>query len=144
VPVSDQISERPVALGKLISIHGTSPAFLQRAAIVAVLSFVFFLAMLAAFYVRQHIGYFVLSTAFLVVHLFTMIGWWMQKRNAVKLYENGLTYKKTTVLWEDADTVTTDAGVGLTIAKLNKETLVIPSSIDGIGKLAAHVRARLR
>ena len=41
--------ENPQKLGKLISIHGTSPAFLQRAAIVAMLSFFFFLTMLIAF-----------------------------------------------------------------------------------------------
>jgi hypothetical protein len=45
-------------LGKLKSVYGISPAYLQRAAIVAIVSFVFFLLMLVAFSLRQNIGYF--------------------------------------------------------------------------------------
>jgi hypothetical protein len=50
-----------------------SPAQLQRAAFVAVLSFLFFLAMMFAYYIRQSALYFLLATAFLLVYIVTMI-----------------------------------------------------------------------
>ena len=50
-----------------------SPAHLQRAVFIAVLSFMFFLAMMFAFYIRQSILYFLLATAFLIVYIVTMI-----------------------------------------------------------------------
>jgi len=48
-------------------------ARVQRAVLIAVLSFMFFLAMMIAFYVRQSMLYLLLATAFLVVYIFTMI-----------------------------------------------------------------------
>ncbi|MGQ0542759.1 MAG: hypothetical protein ACT4O9_13035 [Blastocatellia bacterium] len=51
------MTESAKNLGKLIYIHGTSPVFLQRAAIVAGVSFVFFLAMQIVFYTRPQIVY---------------------------------------------------------------------------------------
>lgn len=50
-----------------------SPARVQRAAFLAVLSFLFFLAMMVAYYVRGSILYFLLATAFLIVYIVTMI-----------------------------------------------------------------------
>ncbi len=50
-----------------------SPAHLQRAAFMAVLSFLFFLAMMIAFYVRQSMLYFLLASAFLIIYIFTMV-----------------------------------------------------------------------
>lgn len=50
-----------------------SPAHVQRAAFIAVLSFLFFLAMMFAYYIRGSVLYFLLATAFLVVYIFTMI-----------------------------------------------------------------------
>lgn len=81
-------------LGPLVSVHGTSPVFLQRAAIVAILSFLFFLITLLIFYLQQRLIYFILSSAFLVTYIFTMIGWVMQKRNVVSIHEHGVAYRK--------------------------------------------------
>lgn len=129
-------------LGKLISVHSTSPASLQRAAIVAMLSFVFFLSILLVFYIRQQIGYFVLSSAFLVVYIFTMIGWWMQKRNVVKFYENGLTYKKSATTWKNvAATMREKSSLNLITA--SGETINIPTSIDGIETIEAAINLRI-
>jgi hypothetical protein len=50
-----------------------SPAQLQRAAFIAVLSFLFFLAMMFAYYIRQSALYFLLATAFLIVYIVTMV-----------------------------------------------------------------------
>jgi hypothetical protein len=48
-------------------------AQVQRAAFVAVLSFLFFLGMMFAFYIRQSMVYFLLATAFLIIYLVTMV-----------------------------------------------------------------------
>jgi len=45
----------------------------QRAMFIAVLSFLFFLAMMFAFYIRQSLLYFLLATAFLIVYFVTMV-----------------------------------------------------------------------
>lgn len=50
-----------------------SPSQLQRAIFIAVLSFLFFLAMMFAYYIRQSALYFLLATAFLIVYIITMI-----------------------------------------------------------------------
>lgn len=128
-------------LGKLVAVHSTSPLFLQRATIVALASFVFFLVMLAAFYVRPQIGYFVLATAFLVVDLFTLIGIWMQKRNVVKLFEKGIAYKKFRAAWNEIESVKVDKA-GLQIAKSGESTL-IPASIDRFDSIVGAVKAGL-
>jgi hypothetical protein len=50
-----------------------SSAHAQRAVFVAVLSFLFFLAMMFAYYIRQSMLYFLLATGFLIVYVITMI-----------------------------------------------------------------------
>ncbi len=135
-------------LGKLVSTHGTSPAFLQRAAIIAVLSFVFFLAMLAAFYIRQHIGYFILSTAFLVVYILTLISWVLQRRNVVSVYENGIMYKKFSGSWSEIESGTIlDDGPdrkSIELQKNRREKVSIPSSIQGFDRILGFVKANVK
>ncbi len=92
-------------LGARQSVHGVAPAVLQRAAIVAVVSFVFFLLMLTAFSLRQNIGYFLLATAFLIVQLVTLFGWVTQKRAELVIYENGFTYKKHVCRWDEIESL---------------------------------------
>jgi hypothetical protein len=123
-------------LGKLQSVHGIAPAYLQRAVIVAVLSFVFFLVMLVAFSIRQNFGYFLLSTAFLIVYLFTMFGWLMLRKNIVKIYENGLSYKNFTARWDEIETVetkrTTGAKINCEISRATGEKVVLSEAISDI------------
>ena len=130
-------------LGTLVSVHGISPVFLQRAAIVAVLAFFFFLAMLLVFYLRQQIVYFVLSTAFLVVYIFTMIGWVMQRRNVVSIYENGIAYRKFASRWDEIKSVVADAEWGIAIVKTNGESATISKTIADFEKIAVTIRKRL-
>lgn len=99
------MSEKTNELGKLESVYGTSPVHLQRALIVIILSFIFFLVMLVAFSIRQQIGYFVLATAFLIVKLFTLFGWMMQRKKEVRLYEKGLTIGKKTYRYDEIENV---------------------------------------
>ena len=130
-------------LGSLISVHGTSAAFLQRAAIVAVLSFFFFLTALVIFYVRQQLIYFVLSSAFLVVYIFTMIGWVMQKRNTVSIHENGISHKKFSAAWNEIKSVSANPEIGITIVKDDGESHTISKSTADLGRIALLVRQNL-
>ena len=122
-----------------MSTHGTSPAYLQRAAIIAVLSFVFFLAMLVAFYLRQHIGYFALSTAFLIVYVLTLISWVIQKRSLVSIYENGIRYKKFSGSWDEIESeIIVEEGADRKYIKMwksKRENVIIPSSIEGFDRI---------
>ena len=130
-------------LGPLISTHGTSPVFLQRAVIVAILSFLFFIITLLFFYIQQELMYFVMSTAFLVIYILTMIGWVMQKRNTVSMYENGIAYRKFAATWDEVKSVTADSKSGITIVKLSGDSTVIGRSIADIGRIAVVIRANL-
>lgn len=130
-------------LGALVSVHGTSPVYLQRAAIVAILSFFFFMATLLIFYIQQQLMYFVMSTAFLVIYIFTMIGWVLQRRNMVSIYENGIAYKKFASTWDDIKSVKADARSGIAIIKNSGESITIGSSVAGIDKIALELQRRL-
>ena len=104
---------------------------MQRAAIVAVLSFIFFIAMLAVFSFRKQIGYFILSTAFLVVELFTLLGLFSHRRNILEIREHGIKYKKKSIHWEEIDSLkeTSDGGFEITLSDHGK-ILVPPSLFD--------------
>ena len=130
-------------LGKLISSHGISPVYLQRAAIVAVISFLFFMAGLLFFYIQQTITYFILSSAFLVVYIFTMIGWVLQKKNTVSLYENGITYRKFGSTWSDLKSVTSSAESGITLTKSDGESVTIGKTAADVDKIAVEIRRHL-
>lgn len=97
------MTEKDLELGALQTVYGTSPAYLQRAAIVAVLSFLFFLGMFIAFSITQKFGYFLIGTAFLVVEILTLLGWQSLRRNEFKIYENGFAYKNQDCLWNEIE-----------------------------------------
>ncbi|HUR98546.1 MAG TPA: hypothetical protein VMZ26_10825 [Pyrinomonadaceae bacterium] len=137
------MSKSRIDLGALVSVHGTSPATLQRAAIVTVMSFFFFLAMLMMFYLRQQMVYFVLSTAFLVVYIFTMIGWVMQRRNVVSIHENGISYRKFAATWDEIKSARSDVKTGITLVKTNGESAAIGKTIADFERIAATIRRRL-
>jgi ABC-type bacteriocin/lantibiotic exporter with double-glycine peptidase domain len=131
--------ESATNLGRLVSRHSTSPAYLQRAAVVCVVSLVFFLVMLVVFYVRQQIGYFLLSTGFLVVYVFTLIGWLMQKRNVVAVHEKGLKYKKFHAVWDEIESIKVNAE-GLSLTKDRREKTLIPPSVNGYDTIVRAVK----
>ena len=130
-------------LGVLISAHGTSPATIQRAAIVTIVSFLFFMGTLLVFYVWQQLAYFVLSTAFLVVYIFTMVGWVMQRRNVVSIYENGISYRKFAATWDEIKSVRSDVKTGITLSKTSGESAAIPNTVADFEQLAVTIRKRL-
>ena len=124
-------------LGKLVAVHSTSPALLQRAAIVAALSFLFVLLCLVFYIVWQDFPFFVLASAFLIVQIFTMIGWWMQTRNAVNIYANGLVYRKRSIRWAEIAEVMPSGDSGLQIVPKAGDTFIIPASIQGLDRIRA-------
>lgn len=138
-------------LGKLESVHGISPVFMQRAAVVAVLSFMFFIAMLVAFAVRQNLGYFLLATAFLLVQLLTLFGWLMQRRTEFKVYENGFSYKKQICRWDEIDSLAIKIEsrlvggekVNCEIRKTGGEKIVLNEAIHGVRKIMERIDAEI-
>ncbi len=135
--------EAVAPLGKLIRTHAASPVAIQRAAVVGVLSFVFFLAMLFAFYARMQLGYFMLASAFLVVYIFTMIGLWFQKRNVLRIYQNGLSYRRRTIRWNEIERIDRDTRGGIEIVVRTQDVLLIPASLDGIAEVAHTISSRM-
>ena len=129
--------------GRLVAKHSTAPAFIQRAAIIALLAFVFFLAMLVAFLTRLQMGYLVLAAAFLVLNIFTLIGFLVQRQNAVSVFDNGFRYRKSSARWRDVVSID-DVDSGLSIVKSDGSVVKIPRSIDDLGRLNSHMRAKTR
>lgn len=131
--------------GRLIKIYGIHPAYMQRAVFVAVLSFIFFLGMMFAFYLRQHFGYFLLSTAFLLVYLATLFSWVMQRRNVVKLSELGFEYRKFACSWAELASIqrSTEKNGGLIVTSKDRKQVAVPSSINGIDEIEAILRRKL-
>lgn len=138
-------------LGKLQSVYPTSPVYLQRAAIVALVSFVFFLVMLAAFSIRQNIGYFLLATAFLLIQLLTLFGWITQRKNELKLYENGFTYRKNVCFWNEIKSakmktesrMMNGKKINFEIVKTNGEKIVLTEAIHQIAEIINRIGGKV-
>ena len=137
------MTDSPRNLGRLISVHGTSARSLQRASIVAILSFVFFLALLVVFYATGRLTVFILSSAFLVVYLFTMIGIWLQKRGLVRIYENGIAYGGVNTVWTEMARVQADQNSGVIITRSDGNAINIGPSISDLNAIAKTVKERL-
>lgn len=133
-------------LGKLINTYGIAPAYLQRAVIVAVLSFLFFLTTLVMFSMWRNFLYFFLSTAFLLVYLATMFGWLMVRKNLLKIYENGFTYRKFSARWDEIDSWTKsdwkDGKITFEIRKKKGEKIALTESIYGVEQALKFIEAK--
>ena len=130
-------------LGRLVTIFGVQPAYMQRAVFVVILSFVFFLAMMFTFYWRQGFVYFLLASAFLLVYIVTLSSWLMQRRNIVKIYENGIEYRKFSCLWEEIETIAPGEPRGLVIKTKSGEKFTIPETIADLDQIIRHVRPKI-
>jgi hypothetical protein len=114
---------------------------MQRAVFVAVLSLIFFLAMMFAFYLLQSFLYFLLASAFLVIYLVTMLGIYDQRRNVLNIYEQGVCYKKFSARWEDVESVDSPKPQTYEIRKTGGESVVLSSSLTGVDKAAERIRS---
>lgn len=130
-------------LGRIVSVHGLQPAYLQRAVFVVVLSFLFFLGTMVVFYLQQGFVYFLLSTAFLIIYLVTMTSWILQRRNVVKIYENGIEYRKFSCLWNEIDSIS--AGEANTVKFTTKAggKFAIPATIAGLDQIIRTTRSNI-
>jgi hypothetical protein len=136
------LAETSKNLGKIISIHGVQPALVQRAAIVAVLAFVFFLVMLAVFSYRQNIGYFVLASAFLVVEIFTLMGLFSHRRNVLRIFEKGLCYKKQCRGWSEIGSLKLEKA-GLKLPLKDGTEITIPNTLHEFSAAVRYIQSAL-
>jgi hypothetical protein len=127
----------------VIAVHTTAPSFVQRAVVVALLSFSFFAAMLIVFLVRQQFGYLVLAAAFLALNLFVLIGIALQRSNVVYIFEKGIRHKRSTAAWSEIVSIDDEDG-GLKIVKNDKSVIKIPRSIAELGRLNTLLREKTR
>lgn len=132
-------------LGRLVSVHGMSPAYKQQAVFIIVLSFLFFLSTMLAFYVFGRSLFFLLASGFLVVYLISLISFLTQRRHAVRTYVKGMEYRTFSSRWEDLGSVTwTKDGRSRTLTIEGKEGTIckIPANIDGVEGLAMIITER--
>ncbi|MEP6787782.1 MAG: hypothetical protein ABJB40_05080 [Acidobacteriota bacterium] len=126
-------------LGRPLAVHGIAPAYLQRAVFIVVLSFLFFLAMMFAYYIRQSLVYFLLASAFLVLYVITLFSFVIQKRSPVEVFEQGLKFKKASPYWSEIAGVSDDGAISLTSGK----TITLPKTLNGLDALVRHIRQKI-
>jgi hypothetical protein len=112
---------------------------MQRAVFIAVLAFLFFMGMMMAFYIRQNIGYFLLSTAFLLVYIVTMFSWIRQRRTAVEFREKGIVFGGRSILWTHMSGI----GDGGKLSLLKGESIMLPTSLDRADQLFSAIRTHI-
>lgn len=95
------------------------------------------------FYLQQGFVYFLLSTAFLVIYLVTMISWILQRRNIVKLYENGIEYRKYSCFWNEIESLS--AGEANTVEVRTKAggKFTISATISGLDQIVRTIKSKL-
>ena len=125
-------------LGRLLAVHGIAPAYLQRAVFLVVLSFIFFLAMMFAYYILQNIIYFMLATAFLIVYLITLFSWFVQRRSVVQIYEGGISFKKQSAAWDEIAELD-DKGV---ISLKDNQKIILPGVLNKLDCAVTLIRSK--
>lgn len=134
-------------LGKLLSVHPIAPAYLQRTVIVAVLSFLFFLTTMVMFSLWQNFLYFFLATAFLIVYLLTMLGWLFLRKNELKIYENGFSYRKFTARWDEITGLRTsnwaNGKTTFEVTKAKGEKMVLSDAIYEVEKAIKIIESKV-
>jgi Ca2+/Na+ antiporter len=138
--------QKPEKLGKLLNVYTIAPAYLQRAVIVAVVAFLFFLTTMAMFSLWRNFLYFFLSTAFLLVYLATMFGWLMMRKNVLKIYENGLTYRKFEARWNEIDAVEASRNgkkLNFEIRKTKGGRITLTESIHNVEQAVATIESKV-
>lgn len=141
------MTKEPETLGKLIIVYGIAPAYLQRVVIIAVLSFLFFLITMVMFSMWKNFLYFFLSTAFLIVYLLTMFSWLMLRKNILKIYENGLTYRKFAARWKEIETIEknpTGAKLNFEIRKKKGGRITLTESIFQVEQAVTIIESKIK
>jgi len=128
-------------MGRHISAHPIAPVYVQRAVFIAVLSFLFFLGTMFAFYVRQSPLYFLLATGFLIVYLVTMFSWFVQRKAVVHVYEHGFAFKGRSLAWDEIGSVNYDQKIVVT--PKSGKPLELPATISEPAALVRYIRFRM-
>ena len=139
-------------LGKLESVHGVSVVFKQRTFIVALVSFVFFTAMVGAYLVRPGFVFVLLGTAFLVVGLFTLFGWLGQRNLEFRLFENGFSYKKFVCTWDEIESINVKAEsqmisgtkINCLVRKADGQEIVLTEVIEHIESIVKIIDGKMQ
>lgn len=126
-------------LGRIVAVHPIAPAQMQRAVFIAVLAFLFFLATMFAFYIRQNLLYFLLASAFLVLYLAMMFAVIMRRKTVVEVRENGFRLKDRTALWPRIASVADDGKITLD----DGSHIDIPAAILDRDRLLDFIRNRI-
>ena len=126
-------------LGKLVAVHSLAAEHVQRAVFIAVLSFIFFLAMMIVFYIRQNVLYFLLASAFLVVYLVTLFSWLVQRRSVVKIFQGGISFKKNTLAWDEINGI----DVYGIVALKNQKQIVLPKMLNDLDGVFRAIRSNI-
>ena len=126
-------------LGKLVTVHALAAEHVQRAVFIALLSFIFFLAMMIVFYIRQNVLYFLLASAFLVVYLVTLFSWLVQRRSVVKIFQGGISFKKNTLAWDEISGID-DNGI---VALKNQKQIVLPKMLNDLDGVFRAIRSNI-
>ena len=141
------MTEKENELGALQTVYKISPAYLQRAAIVAALSFMFFIAMLIAYSQTQKFGFFIIGTAFLVVEILTLLGWQSLRRNELRVFENGFMFRQENYLWNEIKSINVNRAkpkiTGEVETKNNKK-IVFTDSIHDVENFFKKVESKLQ
>ena len=128
-------------IGRCVAVYSVAPVYVQRAVFIAVLSFLFFLGMMLAFYVRQSLGYFLLATAFLFVYLITMFSWFTMRKRVVRIFENGLEFKNARYSWNEIGSISDKLPIVVTLK--SGKSLQLPSSLAETDILARRIRSQI-
>lgn len=123
-------------LGRLVSVHGVDPAYMQRGIFVVVLSFLFFLGTMFIYNWRQSIAYFLLVTAFLIIYLVTMFSIVRLRRHVMRMYDAGFIYRGQKVFWTEIESIGQDGAVELKEGK----AVILPRSLHGIENILSRIR----
>ena len=126
-------------LGKLVAVHGLSPAHIQRAVFITVLSFIFFLGTMVLYYMRQELLYFLLSSAFLVVYIITLFSWIAQRKTLLEIFEKGIAYRKSSVIWEEIGEIRADG----TIVLKNDKQIAVSSAIHELDRAISFIKSKV-
>lgn len=133
------VAEVKKNLGKLIAVHGLSPAHIQRAVFITVLSFVFFMGTMVAYYVRQELLFFLLASAFLMVYIITLFSWIAQRKTALEIFEKGVAYRKYSAKWDEIGEVRPDG----TIVLKNSKQIAISSAIHELDRAILFIKSKI-
>lgn len=134
------MAENNKHLGKLRAVYPIAPAHLQKAFFIIVLSFLFFLAMMFTYYMRQNIIYFGLASAFLLVYLLTLFSWVLQRKSLLQLFDAGFLYKNKQAVWDEVAEVHDDGSIIL----VDGRRIVISQVIRDRDKALMIIREHLK